>query len=626
MIWHGRDIEDICHEDTFRSLVELAFSLELGSHYKTAMNALLCALCRTSPSHFSLLLASCEDVLISEPGTVGQRLNTLAGAAQSFHCTEVLLGSELVAKMVSRLTNGFEKLLDLAYNTSPMGSETPPTTADGNLRGLVSSLSSLLAFFADYFRHWRRGKEWMARTDNHRFWAPMIQFLCMDTTVISALEASFVQEVAFNFFSVCLFGCEASKKVFVQLVCDLLRNQCYTAAGGGDDTRNVKTPVLTPFLHKLLVGLVFQHENVPVIVKLVPPPLDQVKVGCVTGPLSLPSTCEVSDFHPSHPIGETCYYLRAPGAFTLTQLEALVRSHDTVKPAPVKAEAKKTEKSTHRKSVASAKTLAAKVAVLRHPASAATAPASDIDSLSVANFTLKDWKPGKEESEKTEQKGLPSFTTLAYYTLDCDNTLAEEECSVYSSLLTSYAKLDDEERSARAENELLCDLVPTCSADHPLLVVLDQKGLYFGARHSSSSASPPLSEMFSMLVSYEGLLPLARSVPPLYPYLWPSSLLGDDASGTSLESDPVVGSRQLFKPYSLLGPPIVAPFRCMVMFGQCLQLEAFGRVLCENLSAAYMLMRLLLGEDLRGKRVRSLILSLYSATGLESRFFVFWAL
>lgn len=597
MIWYGKGIEDICPEETFRYLVELAFSLEPGSRYKTSLNSLLCSLCCVNPEHFSLLLASCEDVLLGEPERVGHRLNTLAGAAQSLHCTQVLLGSKLVTKMISRLTNGFEKLLDLAYDPVDSSSGDPVKTG---ARGMVSSLCSLLAFFTDFFRNWRPGKEWMAGTDSHRFWLPMIEFLSMDSPVVPPLEASFIQEVAFNFFSMCLFGCDLTKRLFTQLVCNFLHNQVRLTGGGGGGNGSdgaSSDPVLTPFLHKLMVGLVFQHECVPLILKFVSPP-EQTGGENSAHPLSLPSTCEVLEFHPSYPIGEACYYLHVPGSFSLAQFEALLRSHKTGSTVKKPELPKRPEKSSQKKSILTAKSIPGKIPLVRLPPQPATA-VTDASALNVANFKLVEWKLSAMSKDDSKSNNIKEASTLSFYLLNSDID-EEEEAGIYRNFLFNYAK-QDEDRVMRLGSEPLRGLVPL-GANYPMVVVVDSRAMFFGAENSTVTQP---DNMYDMFVSYEGPISLAKSMPGLYPYLWPSSLITDTSGARISSSDTGSSQQQLFKPHSILGPPSATSFRSVVMLGVCLQLEGYGRVLGENSSAAYLLMRLLLGEDIgvRGQSV-----------------------
>ncbi len=583
MIWYAKDIEDLCHEETFRSLVDFAFSLEPGTIFKMSVNALLCSLCSINPEHFSLLLASCKDVLTSETGRVGQRLNTLAYAAQSFHCTEVLLGSNLVAQMISRLTNGFERLLELAYQPSPksLGVDEREGFAIG-VRGMISCLCSLLAFLTDFVRNWRPGKEWMAGTDNHRFWFPMIEFLSMDTAIMSALELAFIQEVAYEFFCVCLAQCDQTKRLFVQLVCDSLHNPRFCSG----TPEPASQPILTPFLHKLLVGLVFQQESIPVILKVIPPE-DPSKASSFD-PLSLSSTYDILDFHPSYPIDHLCYYMHVPGSFTLAQFQSLVKSHNTAKTTPLKL-----EKSLHKKPFpfASSKLAPSAAKVLAKPPLHASVPVADSGSYSmdIANFNLKEWKiptPLKEAVKAVSDKACP---TRSYCLLDYDSMDGNKNF-MYRNFIEMYKKQEVGKKPV-VDNALLCDIVPFGN-HYPMVVIVDEKTMFFAAERLGARDL----DMYNMFASCNGLVPLARSVPPLYPYIWPSSLAAGHGQPPQQPSSDNA-SRQLFKSHTILSPPSVTPFRSIVMLGLSLQLEEFGKLLGKNPPIAYVLMRLLLGED-----------------------------
>ena len=591
MIWYGRNIENICLEETFRSLVDFAFSLEPGSLFKMSLNTLLCALCNVNPEHFSLLLASCKDVLMCETSQVGRRLNTLAYAAQSFHCTEVLLGSDLIAKMISRLTNGFERLLELAYQPSPVSEEDIEENLTNGVRGMITCLCSLLAFLTDFLRNWRPGKEWMAGTDNHRFWFPMIEFLSLDTAIVSALEVAFVQEVAYEFLCVCLAQCDQTKRLFIQLVCDNLHNRRFCSGA-----EPVGAPVLTPFLHKLLVGLVFQPESIPVILKVIPP--DDASKLSNFDPLSLSSTYDVLEFHPSYPIDHMCYYLHVPGTLSLAQFEALVKSQGTVKTPSIKLEAKKPEKSLHKKSslysskvVSSSKIPFAKPPLASAAVTDTTGAACNMD---ITSFKLKEWKiptPSKEAGKSGDDK----VSTLSYCLLNCDSMQGKRDL-VYRNFINVY-KSQGASKRIEMECSMLRDIVPL-GGNYPMVVIMDEKSMFFAAE---SQGAKDL-DTYNMFSSCNGLVPLAQSVPPLYPYLWPSSLTPGSRQPQQQQSEAATSTtKQLFKSHTILGPPSVTPFRSIVMLGLSLQLEEFGRVLGENPPVAYMLMRLLLGEDVTAK-------------------------
>ncbi len=572
MIWYGTEIDAICSEETFRSLVELAFSLDPGYQYKTSLNALLCALCSRDTRLFSLLLENCEGVLVGEASRSGHRLNTLAQVAQSHSCTEVLLDSNLITRMVSRLTNGFEKLLDMVFHPVAMGEGAPEgdsvlleTPLKNNAKDTVIYLCNLLAFFSDFMRNWRPGKLWMASEDNCRFWCPMLQFLCMDSCIVSSLELSFVQEVAYEFFSVCLQGCDTTKRVFVQLVCDTLSNNFHSSG-----TSTSSEHVLTPFLHRLLGGLIFQHESIPVIIRVLSP---EVSGNSVTPPencLSLPSTVESHEFHPSYPIGESYYYLHIPGSSSLAQFEALIKSNKTAKTSPVhnKAEPKPSpEKPLHKKWVTSSK----------HTPARPVAVVEETNSLSITNFELKTWKVLSLNKDKQKNDAKDSSSDMSFYVCQYDDDNLD-----LSSL--SCLKLKKQSR------DLLCDIVSE-GCGYPISVAIDNREMLFNAEHSVTKNV----DMYSMFVSCNGLLPLAKAIPKLYPYHWPATL--GTATSKQTPSDEPVSQGGLFKSHAILYPPVFLTFRSILMFGLCLQLESFGKVLRENPSAAFILMRLLLGEE-----------------------------
>ena len=577
MIWYGSNIEDICHEDTFRSLVDLAFTLEPGSLFKMSFNALLCSLCNVRPQHFSLLLMSCKDILTCEGSQVGRRLNTLACAAQSFHCTQMLLGSELAAQMVSRLTNGFEKLLELTYHPpSVSGNDAAKENLASDVRAIVLCLSNLLAFLTDFLRNWRPGKEWMASTDSHRFWFPMMEFLSINTTIVSSLEIAFIQEVSYEFFSVCLAQCSQAKMLFAQLMCSSLQNQRF-----GSDAGPTTTPILTPYVHKLLVGLVFQPESIPVILKFIPPE------GSRINSLSLSSTYDVLEFHPSYPIDHMCYYMHVPGSFTLAQFEALVKGH-TVTKSSIKAatEAKKPDKTLHRKTslYGGKATSSTKIPLVKPPSSSATAAAdAGAFSIDISSFKIRNWKIlTKEAGKDSEDKA-----TLSCSCLDLEGIEASNGKLIYRNFIKMYESQGGGKRT-EVEVTMLCDIIPL-GHNYPVVVIMDGKSMYFAAERLGAREM----DMFNMFDSCHGLAPLARSIPPLYPHFWPSpATLGCRPCQLS-----DAAKKQLFKSHIVLGPTSTTPFRSIVILGLSLQLEGVGRVMGENPPVANMLMKLLLGED-----------------------------
>lgn len=572
IIWNGQDMTDVCPGEILHSLVELAFSLEPNSQYKMSLNSLLCSLCFVNTDHFSLLLANCEHVLVNGLDTTNRLLSTLAQVAQSPICCKMLLKSELLSRMISRLTNGFEKLLDLLCH--PVTEETSglEVPLNSNARDTLSYLCSLLAFFTDLMRNWTPAKLWMAREDNHRFWSPMLHFLSMDTSIVCPQEIAFVQEVAYEFFNVCLQACQPMKSIFVHLVCNALSENC----------------ILTLFLHKLLVGLVFRHDSIPVIIRvLIPDPKKET-----TQSLSLPLTCETREYHPSYPIGESCYLLHMNSYITLLKLDSMLKSQKVSKTPVSKASAKPADKLSHRKTP--------KTTTAAHVPS--SVPFTVLESFVMENFDPNSWRG--PESGKDMHAQVPTGTgaggaSTTKGLLFCAARYSEDDV-LDCNCLTSYIR-NSVKATIFSDDVHLSHLAPTGGLhdDYPLMAVMDESTFLFNAEHIPVQNHP---DMFNLFLTFGGLLPLAGCLPSLYSYHWPSSLRTDSpaavGSGNKVASDGT--SRGIFRPYIILNPPAALPFHCLLMLGLCLQLESYGEILGLNPAAAFLLMRFLLGEISKG--------------------------
>lgn len=549
-------MSDVCTGETFHSLVELAFSLEPNSQYKMSLNSLLCALCFMNTDFFSLLLASCDNVLMNELDTTNQLLNTLAQAAKSPTCSTMFLKSELSSKMISRLTNGFEKLLDLICH--PVTEETSDLEVPlkNTARNTLSYLCSLLAFFTDFVTNWTPAKLWMAREENHRFWSPMLQFLSMDTSIVSPQEIAFVQEVVYEFFNFCLQACQPTKSAFVHLVCSALSEKC----------------ILTQFLHKLLVGLVFRHDSIPIIIRLLIP--DPRKEAAQS--LSLPLTFEAQEYHPSYPIGESCYLLHMTLSANLSLLDSMLKSQRVNKPPITKTPPKVPDR--------------------KKPPKTTTA---DIDSFDMGSFDLKGWKE-HEVGKDPHMLQVPTGSAIGGGSKSSVLCAAEykEEDVVSCDSLTMYIR-NLVKGSIFSDEVHLSHLIPSgLHDDYPLMAVMDESAILFNAEYSTSQKRP---DMFNLFISFGGLLPLAESLPSLYSYHWPSSLRADSPAGSNggkCVSD--VAPRGVLRPHIILNPPQCLPFHSLLMLGLCLQLDSYGEVIGENPSGAFQLMRLLLGEPVKG--------------------------
>ena len=113
-IWEGGKTTPDYDEGIFHSLAEHAFSLDVDSPMKSALNSLLCALCYCVSDFFAMLLANCSHLLEMSSEGRPKLLHTLAHVAQSVECTSILLRSDLMSGITNQLYDGFDQLLKAA--------------------------------------------------------------------------------------------------------------------------------------------------------------------------------------------------------------------------------------------------------------------------------------------------------------------------------------------------------------------------------------------------------------------------------------------------------------------------------------------------------------------------------
>ncbi len=553
----------ITSAETFHSLVEQAFSLEPHLQYKQALGSLLCALCSSKPSYFSMLLDSCSNVLIKDPATASRLLSTLAQCSKSYSCTSKLLKSDLIAQMVSRLTNGFEKLLDLLHQPVSDKEFVAEKSIETDARDSLTYLCVLLAFFTDFLRNWMPGKLWMAKESNHRFWEPMLRFLSMDTSVVTSHEVAYVQEVAFDFFSISLQICNPTKVAFVHLVCDILR----------------QNQILTQFLHRLLTGLVFRHDTMPIIVNFVMH--DPRKEASQA--LSLPLTYETQDYHPSQPTGDSSYILYIPVSSNLSKLDTLIKSHRVNKPQPASI-LKSSDRASQRRTP--------KVVPSSEESVSLSCASPDIE-----NFDMKSWR----ESEVTKESQSASSNTgssLNKTLLFCAATFKDKEILQFNSLTALFRH--SVSGTIFSADVRLKHLQPCTKQDeYPLTAYVDNSTILFRATHALTQKGV---DMFNLFVSCKCLQPLSGCLPTLYSYHWPGSLRMDVSESNKAGSQKAidVAPRGILRPHIVLNPSTAIPFHSLLMMGLCLQLDEYGVVMGGNPSGAFMLMRVLLGDSSKG--------------------------
>ena len=567
IIWTSVSIiKDISSAETFHSLVELSFSLDPQLQYKRALDALLCSLCRMNPEYFSMLLASCSNVLVKDVEEASRLLSTLSQCAKSNHCCGLLLESDLVGKMVARLTNGFEKLLDLLHQ--PISHDRPCVEESlvSNARDSLKLLCVLLAFFTDFLRNWMMAKKWMAKEENHRFWSPMLRFLSMNTFIVTSHEIAYVQEVTMEFFSVCLQACHPTKVAFVRLVCDVLQ----------------QNRILTAFLHRLLVGLVFRHDSVPIIVCLAQ--ADPRKE--VVQTLSLPLTYETLDYHPSQPTGDSCYIVYIPLSSNLTKLDTLIKSHHVNKPQPASI-LKSSDRTASRR-------VSKVVPQTEESSSLPSANSTDLD-----NFDIKGWKESEMSKENQAPASSHGSAPVSKSTLFCAALFSINNALKCSSL-SSFIRHSISGTIFSADVHIKHLQPHNYCRDFPLVAVMDQSAILFRGQHTTTRKG---EDMFNLVVSANCLQPLASCLPTLYSYHWPASLKMDAPSESdegSGDKSPDIVPRGILRPHIVLNPVTVIPFHSLLMLGLCLQLDNYGGVMGGNPSGAFILMRLLLGEGIKG--------------------------
>ena len=536
-----------------RSLVETAFSQEVGSPLKLAFNSLVCSLCHCQPELFPLVLTNCQEAMRSEHPNVSNLLQTLAQAAQSPQCSLILLESDLATGVMKNLRDGLSELLEMNKELSEEKLQ--------QFRSTLSKSCMYLAFLSDLCRHWIPAKNWVGAPENFAFW-PMLVGLLSSSTIggMSSVEVSFCQQVACEFFEACICGHAHNKARFAELLCNALRGSVTFSkpsplqddtppSGEPKDAKDEKlspsgdnSPVLTFFLHKLIVDLVLKLESVsivleeqegadPMVPTLMPPP----------PPLSFPPTHEAPHFHPSFPIGQGSYCLQLPATYTMEDLAKLCQNQG---PQVRDTETKK------------------KLWPWLEPSG---------NNLDVAKFKLKSWRLF---SAKVSQQA-PATKDVTFATpSEPDSRIplnVELSClAQLNSMPTSSLRLFLKHHSLGLEVDVGLNLVKW-------LVVPED------------SSVPSLLELF---IQQGGLQSLAECVPSLYPFLWPEKL----TIRTISKPTPPPGC----KPHFLLHIPSSLPFHSTVMLSLGLRLGCYGNRMRENLPVSFVLLRLMLGVELKG--------------------------
>lgn len=289
----------------------------------------------------------------------------------------------------------------------------------------------------------------------------------------------------------------------------------------------------------------------------------------------------------------------------MAQFESLVESHDPFKSPSKKTEPRKIER-THRRFITSSSTK------LSTPATAksVSTSSSSSDSLSVSSFELKKWQvssssPEKEPSDSSDGSSSNGGkkTPCVFYAVDCCADGRREE--VNQDSLSTYTVLLRDVRQGRCVEmkgeDILGSLQVREETGYPLMVVKDERTVYFDAEFSPSTSHTPFSSLpsfsSSIFMTCNCASQLARTLPALYPYLWPESLTFRDKTRHAYRGGKEGGKKRLLRSHTIIGSPSVISFRSILLFGVCLRLEAFQEVLAECPAATVVLMRLLLGDE-----------------------------
>ena len=611
-IWEGSKVTTSYDGEIFNSIAELAFSLDVDSPLKSALNSMLCSLCYCESDFFSLLLANCSHLLeANSEGSRAKLLHTLSHVAQSSECSTILLQSDLMAVIAKQLFDGFDQLLKAAKqanNESESESTTGQQSSELDVRAMLSSLCTSLAFLTDFVRNWTPGKDWMALEENRRFWPLMIELFSMDMACITkvvkgnsalsvvAFELSFCQKVVLEYFSSCLNNHTENKRAFVHLVCNSVRGvynfkMLAESASDSDSDSSKNEPVLTPFLHNLLLELVLQSESIPVILKYLDDEGEEIPHKpthtSLVSTLSCTPTHECVDFHPSFPVGSSCYHLEMSPTAPLTKLMSQLYSSTESKPSTPKPK-KEPVSSTSGSTLSSLK-----LPLTKKPKPPPAPPSTH--SIEISSFELRKWllpgscfNPPQEDDESSKKYGSV-VSSKVEFVLPFDRNVTLEEKSTFGGLLEKTKEFNSKDIGPA--------LVLHVQRNNDLL-----QQLLSGSKKPTLLAAASGESLLGLLVTEGGLTSLALCLPSLYHYQWPEKNTGLALTQAAAASNATQLSKNpsLFVSQILLHPPTILPFHSILMLGLCLRVETFNATLAQNLAMVYVLLRLVLGTELEG--------------------------
>ena len=365
-------------------------------------------------------------------------------------------------------------------------------------------------------------------------------------------------------------------------------------------------PVLTPFLHNLLLELVLQPESIPIILKqtdedkIEEPPHKPTSSGI--NPLSFTPTHECLDFHPSFPIGSACYFLEMSPSSPLSKLASQFETSTESKPAPPKPKKDPTP------STSSSSLSSLKLPLTRKPKPPPAPPSTH--SIEISNFELRKWLlPGSSfnppQEDEVSGKKYDSSASKVVFVLPVDRERTLEEKSTLGGLLERSKEMGGEDMGPALiihmrRFDLILHLISLSeNEEKPAL--------------STTSSSSGVESLLNFFVLEGGLSSLALCLPSLYRYQWPEKTSGlalqaqvvptTTTNASSTNDTTAQASKEkasLFVSQVLLHPPNILPFHSILTLGLCLRVDAFDTTLAQNLAMVYVLLRLVLGTELEG--------------------------
>ena len=574
-------------------MLDTAVGLDVGSNLKSAINTLLAALCRHTPSLYSIVMATVLSSTRQDHEEAGRLLHTIAHVSLSDECMDDLLASNLILSVISDINSTLETLL-----------KTSSTSSSFACRPALASLCVHLSFLTDLCLGHGAVQRFLTSPECSHIWHPLLKLLSerRDSIDASDVEWSFCQEVAVQFFSACIRCCLVGKQLFISLLSKALclptnktdasnENEGEEKEEGEEEDysdedkeeekprRDLKsseeneedTLCLTPFILKLLLDLVLSMETVPVVVSLHPSiTTTSMKSAATSSSFSLTPTHSSPSFHPSHPVGTNCHHLTVPVDTSLESLALLFRRDEPQKQVEKPQEQAKPKKVSHYSSYTSILFGSPHQPPPPPPvpssgSHSSAQPKKKLHDFDVLEFDLSSWK-WQESSTQSNRTKL--------------NMIFVSSTSRHPRMYFPMHSLVGQITTAHSTSG--------CCHTTRMLSLRRSAGVGDVVVGDTSSDMVSLLEVFTQV---GGVRNLALLLPLLYKSQWPPQYVN---SACQTKSTIALSSDKL---------PLFLPPNSFVMLTLCLQLNGYAELLVTNISLARLLLRGLLGAVLKGKRV-----------------------